>query len=545
MPTREWLKGWWRDPWHRALVAVIAGSLVLNATGILWGLPGYGWAGDEITPGDIMPGIALRFSHGWWSKWPPLQYYVNALAYSPFLLLNRLRVMELYGLSPFGYTRLLIVGRVVSLAAGAGTLIAVYECGARAFSKRAGLFAAAALALVAPFVYYAKTANTDGPWLFWCVLAFVFYLRVLDSLTRRDLLLFAVTATLAICAKDQSYGLFLIAPAVIVYELWRRNRRDGTPRPLRRAVLDKGLWTAGGVAAALFMACHNLAFNYDGFLKHVHYITGGGSEDYRMFAPGLAGRVQLLKLTASLDQASWGWPLLVLSLAGFVLACSRRETRRPTVSLMVLVVAYYVGFIDVILYNYDRFLLPVCAVQALFVGVAIDRALNLPVWGRWLGTLAVSGAFAYTLLYASTVDVLMLRDSRYTVEDWLGRHVRSDEVVATMFPMVNRPRLDAVHWIDVASIDDLRRNMPAFYIVNVDYARAADPQSQPGQLVRELRDGSLGYSLEVRYRSPNPWPWLPGADRDLVGPRLDTNVSSMLRYINPTMEVFRRADASR
>ena len=48
-------------------------------------------------------------------------------------------------------------------------------------------------------------------------------------------------------------------------------------------------------------------------------------------------------------------------------------------------VSYYIGFIDVILYNYDRYLLPICIVQALFGGVALDRFLRwrggpAPVW---------------------------------------------------------------------------------------------------------------------------------------------------------------------
>jgi hypothetical protein len=113
-----------------------------------------------------------------------------------------------------------------------------------------------------------------------------------------------------------------------------------------------------------------------------------------------------------------------------------------------------------------------------------------------------------------------------------------------MFPVVNRPRLETVRWIDAATIEDLKRDAPAFYVLDADYARAADTQSPPGQLVKGLDDGTLGYALVVRYRSSNPWPWLPGGHRDLVGPRLDTNVASMLRYVNPTMEVFQRVDAN-
>lgn len=537
----ETVTAWWREPWHRALTALIVLSIGLNATGILWGLPGYGWAGDEITPGDVLPGIALRFSHGWWSKWPPLQYYLNAVAYSPFLILSHFHVVN--GFSPSMYSAMLLAGRLVSLIAGAGTLVAVYLCGARAFSKRAGFFAAASLALAAPFVYYAKTANTDGPWLFWCVLSLVFFLRLLNGLRPRDFLLFAVTATLAVCAKDQAYGFYLAVPAILVYELWQRNLTSAASLPLVRALMDRWLLAAAGAAAVMFVALHNLIFNIDGFLKHVRYITGGGSADYRMFEPTFAGRLHLLALTATLDRLSWGWPLLLLSTGGFFYACTRQDMRRWTLWLAIPVATYYLGFVNVILYNYDRFLLPVIAVQALFAGVAIDWLVDVPRRG-W-GSIVVAGAFAYSLLYTGTVDVLMLRDSRYDVETWMHRHVGSRDVIGTMFPLVNLPRLDDVHWIDVDTVDGLRAEAPGFYVLNADYARAVEPQSAAGQLVKGLQDGSLGYALELRYRSPSPWPWLPGEHRDLVGPRRDTNVASMLRYINPTMEIFQRVDASR
>ena len=38
------------------------------------------------------------------------------------------------------------------------------------------------------------------------------------------------------------------------------------------------------------------------------------------------------------------------------------------------------------------------------------------------------------MLYAATVDLVMLRDSRYTVEQWLRGHVRPGDVVGFVFP---------------------------------------------------------------------------------------------------------------
>src|SRR5262249_5099452 len=216
--------------------------------------------------------------------------------------------------------------------------------------------------------------------------------------------------------------------------------------------------------------------------------------------------------------------------------------RRAALSLVLVVVSYYLGFIDVILYNYDRFLLPVCAIQALFAGVLFDR---------WIGSAAadvrswrmagVAGVFAYGVLYVSTIDVLMLRDSRYFVEQWLRSHVGRDESIGTMFPLRNLPRIQTDQSVEIKTVDALRHLAPEYYVLNVDYARAVPPNTEDGALIAALQQQKSGYTLALRYRAPAPWPWLPGAHRDLVGPRLETEVVSTLRDINPTFEVYRRA----
>ena len=121
--------------------------------------------------------------------------------------------------------------------AGAGTLIAVYVCGAGAFSKRAGVFAAAIFALLTPFVYYAKTANPEVPYVFWFAVSLVFYLRFTRTLAAKDVVWFAISAALAICTKDQAYGLYLPVPFVIAYLVWRSNRERRLSHPFLRAVL--------------------------------------------------------------------------------------------------------------------------------------------------------------------------------------------------------------------------------------------------------------------------------------------------------------------
>lgn len=545
---RRWIDILERDPTRRTLALVIGGSVVLNVLGIWWGIPG-AWVGDELTPPWVLDAISQRFSGGWFHRYPPFHFYVLSAAFSPWLLMRSLhwihasdRALE---------EAFFILGRLVSVAAGAGVLAGVYACGALAFGKRAGLLAAAMVALLSPFVYYAKTANVEVPYVFWFTASLFFYVRLIRSIALADIVLFTATATLAICTKDQAYALYLSVPFVIVYRLWLFHRDRRSSHPFLRAILDVRLVAAGLTAVALFVVIHNMVFNPHGFMNHMRDVTTSG-RSYRLVEPTWGGQLALLGLTAGLNQRSWGWPLWLVSLIGLVIAVREKENRSVAICLALVMLSYYVGFIGVILYNYDRYLLPLCVVQALFGGVALDRVLGWqPQSGRsWRMALGAT-VFAYTLMYAATVDVLMIRDSRYAVEQWLHGHTDPDDLVATVFPQAVLPRLDGLRSVEIGTIDNLRRWAPAYFVLNADYARAVHADTPLGHLVRGLQDETLGYRLGLRYRSAAPWPWLPGAHPDLVGPRLDTNVLSILRDINPTIEVyvrearFRAGDRSR
>jgi hypothetical protein len=245
------------------------------------------------------------------------------------------------------------------------------------------MLAAAMFALVTPFVYYAKTANLDVPYLFWFAVSLVFYLRVLQQLTLRDFIGLAACATLAVCTKDQAYGLFLLMPVAIVERLWRAHRDAGRRHPLIDALFDRRLLSAAAVALVLFVVLHNLAFNWSGFKDHVQLIIGPASQSYRDFEPSLAGRLALFRLSVHIVLLAWGWPMCLVSVVGLVLAMASPAHRRVALWLALPIVSYYAGFIDVVLYNYDRFMLPVCLVLSLFGGLALDMFLTTNTASAW------------------------------------------------------------------------------------------------------------------------------------------------------------------
>ena len=203
------------------------------------------------------------------------------------------------------------------------------------------------------------------------------------------------------------------------------------------------------------------------------------------------------------------YPLLSLNgqfnayatLPGFVL------TLLSAIYLLLPIVSYYVGFIDLILYTFDRYLLPMCVVEALFGGFALTRLLDssrrrVPMWRH----AVVALVFVYTFSYALPVDILMARDSRYATERWLRPRLQPGEGVGVNFPDQVLPRLGGIPFSRMGSLAHLRTEPPAYFILNADYARAIGSDTLLGEMIAALQTERAGYHLAFRYRAPAPWP---------------------------------------
>jgi hypothetical protein len=141
----------------------------------------------------------------------------------------------------------------------------------------------------------------------------------------------------------------------------------------------------------------------------------------------------------------------------------------------------------------------------------------------------------------------MLRDSRRVVERWAAGRVRPGEEIAISGPRELEPTF-TVPWIDAGTLAELERTKPAYYVLSADYAKAVPRETDWGQLIDALQAGKAGYSLAARVRCPSPWPWLPDAHPELVGPRPIApggNAISVLRDINPTLEIYVRGGPAR
>jgi hypothetical protein len=519
-------------------VILLAASLGLNAFGLGWGLPSrYGWAPDELLPSDVLEARAHRFSSGWHSKYPPLQYYLLTAVYAPMLKAAPPEVPST-ALSPSVsdalYLRLFLVSRGVSLLMAAGFLLAVFFAGRSVAGATSAFFATTLVATMPPFVFYAKLANLDVPSLFWWSVSLVLLLRLLKTHRLADYLLFAASAVFAICTKDQTYGLYVL---VVPWILWNRARFEGQPglRGAVRAARRREPLAAAALALVLFAALQNLFWNLDGFRAHLALITGSASQDFREFTGDVSGHLALLVHTVANLGFSLGWPAFAVCLVGVGMALRGRETGGPRVTLLLPAAGYYLFFLSVVLYSYDRFVLPIAILLAFFGGAALAR-----VWatGRGWARAGVVLLLSYGVGRCVSLDLAVAHDARYAAEAWLREQAPPPALVSPIGPLEYLPRMDGLEARPLGpSVARLQKIQPRFVVVNADYAERADPGTGEHDLYTQLENGNLGYRRVFADRFDSPWLLLHTQDLlDRPGALVRSNIGK----VNPEIRIYER-----
>ncbi len=513
-----------------AIHAVLLLSLCLSLIGIWWGLPSYrGWAPDEILPSRVLEGMHQLFSNNWADKYPPLQYYILSLLYLPFLLLQKLRLHDFPQLST--YTALFYVGRLLSLAMATATVYLVYRCGLEIYDKRSSLFAALITALIVPFVYHAKIANVDVPYLFWFLWSVFFFIRVLKTHQAKYGLFFSLTAVCSVCTKDQAYGLYILPLLLIFIVDGLEARKAGRPHAFIRSLMSRKHLYALAAGLAAFLVLHNIFFNAEGLLNHVRLIGGRFSQDYRMYENTLSGHIHLFALTIRQIQFSLGWPLFVVCGLGLIAALVAKKKNFLLLSLPAFAASYYLFYIGIILYNYDRFNISLCIVLSFFGGKALSDALAVGQKFFRARILAVAVLFLYAILYTASVDILMVKDSRYHVEQWMAANIPKDAVIGVVSLLEYCPRLEKFKWIWLKpSLKAFEKAKKLDYVLfNVDYSRSFAENSPEQDFFAQFYRDSAIFKLAFRYKTHLEWLFLKSS-----------GVLTSIATINPEIRIFRK-----
>jgi 4-amino-4-deoxy-L-arabinose transferase-like glycosyltransferase len=411
---------------RRRLAWLLLVAAVIYAVPLGWGTGvERDWAYDEPTPPEILP-RAFENGASWPLRYPPLQRHVLRA-----LLAAALPAAE-WAAAASGaelYDVLQRVGRAATVPFALATLGLVYALGRRLGGDRAGWLSALCWLGVAPQAFYAKTMNLDAPYVAWFALSLWFFLDFRRHGRRRDLVGYALAGAAAILTKDQAYGLYVLPTLAVVYWLFaeRRARGESVRLALQGTLSDARLWSAAAALALAFAVVYRVWNGLDELVAHVREMTGYRAMGrFQSVDNDPAGHVALAGKSVGNLVFCMGWAGAALAAAALVREAMRWRSRERTpsdrraVELLLFPLSYYLFFLSVIRYAYDRFFLPVALVLALLVGrllaAALTRARARGERARRLAAAGVALTLGFGVARSVAVDYLMLVDQRYEVE---------------------------------------------------------------------------------------------------------------------------------
>ena len=138
----------------------------------------------------------------------------------------------------------------------------------------------------------------------------------------------------------------------------------------------------------------------------------------------------------------------------------------------------------------------------------------------------------------ASVDVLLLRDSRYEAESWLRASVPRGALVASIWQAGYQPRLDSFRHQEIASTAEATLvSAPDFIVVNSEFVQRYPGDSPMPTWLRWLESAESPYVEAWRWKDPLRgtelawWPTFTDRRESLF-----TNLDK----VNPEIVVFRR-----
>lgn len=424
---------------------------------------------------------------------------------------------------PDQMANLYLMGRLLSVLLGLGTLAVTYRLAALRGGRLAGFIAGSVLATSPLFSLYSRFYTPDL-----CV-TFLFALSVLlaaRSVGRggRGAWLAAGVAGLAASVKYNGALAFVaVVPALL-------------PFTARRAARAGAAFVGAFLLGTPYAVVTPREF-IDGVMWQWHHAGSTHGLVFLNTAPGWVFHV-----TSSLAYGL-GWPLLAVVLAGVVLALARRRAR---LQMMVVATALaYYGVIGSSPLKFARYVLPLLPLMAVLGGwgwASVWRRLAAPVRGVPVVLLGAGISWGAMLCAWHTLT-LMKPDTRLQAGRFLHAHGADGDTVAVFGrPYFHAPPVDADRFrVEIAAMDgrSLASLRPHWIVVSDyeygPYVKLSPHYPEEARLFRDLLAGRFTIS-GCRYH-----PVLFSREPALWGLQLTgRDVPHDLRYTHPTVAVFRR-----
>jgi 4-amino-4-deoxy-L-arabinose transferase-like glycosyltransferase len=392
-----------------AMVVVLAVALGLRLWGDRSGLP---WVYNVDEAQHFVPyAVAMlggNLNPGYFGNPPAYTYLLAGLLKLAF----GGRAAAIYHSSDS--TQIWVLARVTSAALGTLAVWLLYLAGARLFDRRAGLLAAAVMAVAFLPVFYGKLALNDVPTLAPICLSLWGSAGILRHGRRRDYAIAAIGLGLAAATKYTG-GVVVV---VLIAAALSRVRQD-------RWWVALWLPLAGILALATFLAAN--PYSVVDFHSFIHQLAHQSNESEE--AGGKLGLTHGSGVFYYLWSLSWGvgWLPAGAAAAGALALLARR--RWWLFAALVPALLGYLAFMGLQGRYFGRWVMPIIPLVCLLCAYACTSAVDLSTRGRKrlaAALLVLLGAAmcvqgAYYSVHSGIVD--SRTDTRGIVRAWLVAHV--------------------------------------------------------------------------------------------------------------------------
>ncbi|HOO73434.1 MAG TPA: glycosyltransferase family 39 protein [Spirochaetota bacterium] len=470
----------------KPITAVLVFNAAVFLVGITWGLPNNEtWLSDSMAPYHPLLGLSQGFSFGYLNKYPLVHQFILAVLNLPVLIVAIVNSHPLEGLqflkfvtlirSPDYATFLILIDRLVSVFMGLGIVYYLYRSAKELFNERAGLITAGILSFNAVFNFFSHVAKVEVPYMFWAVLALYKLIHAVKYSKTRDFVYVALFSCLSYGTKDQAYSIFVIPFIVYLFIYPVITRERG--RPVLSSMFNKNTLVFIVSFIGFSLIAQNIVLNWEGFLYRFSLLIGSSREGGMHYEFSLIGLAAMLGGNLySFIYSALGPPMALTVLGGtayFVIA-RRNRGREYAVQLIFLLasLSYFICFMLIILQSTARFVLPQSVFLAVYGGFFVDRAID-SLRGRWKPVMACLAALAvvYSLYNTLSVNVEMLTDLRYSVEDWMKQNIPENSVIEYYAYLHYLPRFpDGTRSYRVKKdVSDIEKRKPDYIVITSHY----------------------------------------------------------------------------
>ena len=515
----------WSEIVPLALIALplLAANLSLGTA------PWRGWVPDEVVPSQVLDAWEQRFAGGWSDMYPPLPFYLFMVLNAPSVLLMGSGAVEFDSALQ---TLVHLMSRGSSLGFAWLTLLAVSMLADRTVGGRARVLAPYVVLGVPLFAFYSKTYNPESAYTFWMIAGAVALVRAAQTGSIAAHAWLGGFAAASVATKDQAYGFWIGPALVLLWSAWRRAQGNPLAR-LGATALDRGLWAGLSATILTYSLVSGAWWNLNGLRTHFALIAGRGSTPFRMFSATPTGLEQLAAMTVALFCQIVGPVVVVLMIIGLAKLAATGAVRCFWIVLSIPV-GYWLAFIGVVGYAYDRYLIAMVVTLAIVAGAGWAWILDRMPQGK---AFVIAKAALLLAVLAPTValNTKMADDSRRHAERWMSETLTGDPVVlGTGSPMYLPNLYPFLHQTEPRSSAENLLSWDADVIVV--YEDWFDRRSQPPLERVQQALQAAGYRERFTNRNDRPRPW---AAFLWSGLNIDRGLSNLSK-IDPPLEIWVR-----